>query len=104
MLGAGGTPVNSIVPQLFLAKNKTKQNKTWLAPLCGSLREGGGLAYLLSAWYVLGALLAVSLKFPDLFSRSAVSDSLPPHGLQHIRLPCPSPSLRVCSSAYPLGH
>ena len=81
-----------------------KQNKTWLAPLCGSLREGGGIAYLLSAWYVLGALLAVSLKFPDLFSRSAVSDSLPPHGLQHIRLPCPSPSLRVCSSAYPLGH
>ena len=25
------------------------------------------------------------------FSRSVVSDSLPPHGLQHARLPCPSP-------------
>ena len=25
------------------------------------------------------------------FSHSAVSDSLPPHGLQHTRLPCPSP-------------
>ena len=24
------------------------------------------------------------------FSRSVVSDSLPPHGLQHARLPCPS--------------
>ena len=23
------------------------------------------------------------------FSRSAVSDSLQPHGLQHVRLPCP---------------
>ena len=26
------------------------------------------------------------------FSRSVVSDSLGPHGLQHTRLPCPSPS------------
>ena len=26
------------------------------------------------------------------FSRSAVSDSLGPHGLQHARLPCPSPT------------
>ena len=30
-----------------------------------------------------------------LFSRSVVSDSLPPHGLQHAKLPCPSPSPRV---------
>ena len=27
-----------------------------------------------------------------LFSRSVVSDSFQPHGLQHTRLPCPSPS------------
>ena len=26
------------------------------------------------------------------FSRSVVSDSLPPHGLQHVWLPCPSPT------------
>ena len=32
-----------------------------------------------------------------LFSRSVVSDSLWPHGLQHARLPCPSPSPGVCS-------
>ena len=32
-----------------------------------------------------------------LFSHSVVSDSLWPHGLQHSRLSCPSPSLRVCS-------
>ena len=29
-----------------------------------------------------------------LFSRPVVSDSLPPHGRQHTRLPCPSPSPR----------
>ena len=27
-----------------------------------------------------------------LFSRSVMSDSLQPHGLQHARLPCPSPT------------
>ena len=38
-----------------------------------------------------------------LFSRSVVCDSLRPHGLQHARLPCPSPSPRVCSNSCPLG-
>ena len=33
------------------------------------------------------------------FSCSAVFDSLQPHGLQHIRLPCPSLSQRVCSNS-----
>ena len=31
-----------------------------------------------------------------LFRHQVLSDSLPPHGLQHIRLPCPSVSLRAC--------
>ena len=31
-------------------------------------------------------------------SCSVVSDSLRPHGLQHTRLPCPSPSHRACSN------
>ena len=38
-----------------------------------------------------------------LFSRSVVSDSLQPRGLQHTRLPPPSPSPRVCSNSYPVG-
>ena len=38
------------------------------------------------------------------FSRSVVSDSLRPHGLQHTRLPCPSPSPRVCSDSCPLSQ
>ena len=36
-----------------------------------------------------------------LFSCSAMSDSLRPHGLQHTRLPCPSLSPRVCSNSCP---
>ena len=37
-----------------------------------------------------------------LFSHSVVSDSLQPHGLQHARLPCPSPSTGACSNSSPL--
>ena len=37
------------------------------------------------------------------FSRSIVSDSLRPHGLQHARLPCPSPTPRVYPSSCPLS-
>ena len=32
-----------------------------------------------------------------------MSHSLPPHGLQHTRLPCASPSPRVCSISSPLS-
>ena len=38
------------------------------------------------------------------FSRSVVSDSLWPHGLQHPRLPCPSPTPRAYSNSYPLSQ
>ena len=38
------------------------------------------------------------------FSRSVVSDSLWPHGLQHARLPCPSPAPRVYSNSCPLSR
>ena len=37
-------------------------------------------------------------------SPSVVSDSLRPHGLQHPRLPCPSPTPRACSNSCPLSQ
>ena len=39
-----------------------------------------------------------------LFSGSVMSNSLPPHRLQHSRLPCPSPSPGVCSNSCPLSQ
>ena len=33
-----------------------------------------------------------------------MSDSLQPHGLQHARLPCPSPTPRACSNSCPLSQ
>ena len=41
---------------------------------------------------------------PVQFSCSVVSDSLPPHGLQYARLPCPSPTLGVYSNSCPLSQ
>ena len=38
----------------------------------------------------------------DLFC-SVMSSSLSPHGLQHTRLPCPSPSPGACSNSCPLS-
>ena len=35
------------------------------------------------------------------FSRSVVSDSLWPHGVQHTRFPCPSPNPRAYSNSCP---
>ena len=37
------------------------------------------------------------------FSRSVMSDSLWPHGLQHARSPCPSPTPRVYSHSCPMS-
>ena len=38
------------------------------------------------------------------FSHSVMSDSLQPHGLQHSRLPCPSPTPGVYSNSCPLSQ
>ena len=46
--------------------------------------------------YVKGIILDFSQSVQ--FSRSVVSDSLWPHGLQHARLACPSPSPRTCAN------
>ena len=38
------------------------------------------------------------------FRASVVSDSLGPHGLQHARPPCPSPTPGACSNSCPLNQ
>ena len=48
------------------------------------------------------ALLFITM-FSLSFSHSVVSNSLQPHGLQHVRLPCPSLPRRVCSDSCSLS-
>ena len=54
-------------------------------------------------WSSLILLLVVASSSVQ-FSRSLVSDSLPPHEPQHARPPCPSPTPRVYSNSCPLSR
>ena len=50
---------------------------------------------LMNNWYCISSVQ---------FSHSIVSDSLRPHGLQHARPPCPSPTPGVYSDSCPLSR
>ena len=60
--------------------------------------------YLCMCLITLTSLYCLGLFSSVWFSHSAVSDSLPPHGLQHARPPCPSPTPGVYSSSCPLSR
>ena len=49
-------------------------------------------------------LATATVKHSVQFSHSLMSDSLQPHGLQHTRLLCPSPTPRVYSNSCPLSQ
>ena len=53
----------------------------------------------IAAITVLGRLNSINLF---LFSHSVMSDTLQPNGLQHARLPCPSPSTVAWANSCPL--
>ena len=64
--------------------------------------EPGGLQSMGSQSQTFSLTLSVQFSSVQ-FSRSVVSNSLWPHGLQHARPPCPSPTPRVYSSSCPLN-
>ena len=64
--------------------------EAWRAAIHGVARSRTRL----SNWTELNILL---------FSRSVLSDSLQPHGVQHARLACPSPTPRAYSNSCPLS-
>ena len=47
---------------------------------------------------------SIAILYSVQFSRSVMSDSLRPHGLQHARPPCPSSTPRVYSNSCPLSR
>ena len=55
-------------------------------------------------WKDLGINCHTKYSITCLFSRTVVSNSSQPHGLQHARLPCPSLSPRVCSNSCALNQ
>ena len=53
----------------------------------------------------LGQMVGTENQFSSVqFSHSVVSNSLQPHGLQHSRLPCPSPTPRAYSNSCSLSQ
>ena len=71
--------------------------------------QAGRLVGILVPWPgIEPGPLAVKVQRPTTgppvqFSCSVVYNSLRPHGLQHTRPPCPSPSPEACSNSYPLS-
>ena len=66
--------------------------------------------YIIVYWSIYEDFLNRNFKrdklrdlIPVQFSRSVMPDSLRPPGLQHTRLPCPSPTPRVYSDSCPLS-
>ena len=58
--------------------------------------------------YMYNWITAVQQKLAQncksvLFSHLVISDSLQRHGLQHARLPCPSPTPKACSNSCPFS-
>ena len=81
-----------------LTANITYSTKCWkyfLKDQKGTRQESPLLSYLFNL--VLEILSSVQ------FNCSVMSNSLKPHGLQHTRPPCPSPTPRVYSNSCPLS-
>ena len=56
-------------------------------------------------WLEHGSNLGVNRQFSSVhISRSVMSDSLEPHGLRHVRLPCSSPTRGAYSISCPLNQ
>ena len=75
-----------------LLEGYTPNSQQWLTSV-GSNGKGFGNGQLQGDQLYLGSVQ---------FSRSAMSNSLWSHGLQHARLPCPSPTPGACSNSCPL--
>ena len=59
---------------------------------------GAGYITAFTLWNIVSCTLCIQ------FSCSVTSNSLQPHGLQHTRPPCPSPTPRVYSNSCPLSQ
>ena len=95
----------TIIHQALLSMEFSRQ-EYWNGLLCpppGDLSDPG-IESLMSPALVEGFFttsITWEAKINFQFSHSVMSDSLQPHGLQHARLPCPSPTPGACSNLCP---
>ena len=90
--------VQHLLMQCCIQKNSSLKTDPWVLSNLFLAPESGDSA----SWcgHVLGHHQFSSVQF----SHSVVSDSLRPHGLQHIRPPCPSPTPGAYSNSCPLNR
>ena len=77
-----------------------RENVPWQSGCCFWFTSQEGISYKDGIMQLFSAPLYLYFL---LFSHSAMSDSLLPHGLQHASLPCLSPYPEVCSNSCPLS-
>ena len=65
--------------------------------------SGLGVSFTTGVASKASPIIPTEISLTVQFSWSVVSDSLQPHGLQHARPPCPSPTSRVYTNSHPLS-
>ena len=92
--------IQACVPLPFvIVRGNLHFNKTLHSVTCINCK----LYTCLDSSISLSYSILCSVQFSQ-FSRSVVSDSSQPHGPQHARPPCPSPTPRACSNSPPLSR
>ena len=94
LLHRGPSPLCTVICDNLAPSSLPSQCYSKEGQLCGLHQPGHDC----NTWVHLPGLLVHQ------FSHSVVSDSLRPHGLQHTRLPCPSPTPEACSNSDPLSR
>ena len=98
-----GSPNEAILSRMSTDYHMVVGHTTLILSVCwGSWRDRGWKSEIVTLLPnpVLDSLVA-SVLLSVQFSRSVVSESLRPHGLQHARPLCPSPAPRVYSNSCP---
>ena len=79
---------------LVLSRHSTLEKSREILPFSESL-------YIFYPSFLIQQFRNTCPSWSSQFSHSVVPNSLPPHGLQHTRPPCPSPTPRACSNLCP---
>ena len=97
-------PIYQILPKTLLLSESppTPKPRAPINPgICSKIRSGSDWPETHPWGYPGGRIYGILLLSSVQFSRSVKSDCLLPHGLQHARLPCPSPTPRAYSNSCP---
>ena len=91
--------VGTETPNYLKPKGNSAVSPDWEIQEWMWLWEGSGRKRFWLAWLGSGAIPWANQCGQYQFSHSVVSNSLRFHGLQHARLPCPSPTPGACSNS-----